>query len=142
VRSHSELDLTGPPPSEFDADRATPLVVFCGILQDVRYMSNHDLERLPHLSRTEEQILELLIARGEMYGLEMVRESCGALKKGTIYVTLGRMEEKGYVESRQEERPANAQGIPRRLYTPTGLGARVARAWQLASGIVNALQTI
>ncbi|SRR5258708_18969614 len=95
-------------------------------------------ERIPLLSRTEEQILDLLIARGEMYGLEMVRESSGALKKGTIYVTLGRMEEKGYVESRQEELPETTRGIPRRLYRPTGLGARVVRAWLLAESIVNA----
>ena len=32
-----------------------------------------------------------------MYGLELVTESEGALKRGTVYVTLGRLEEKGYV---------------------------------------------
>lgn len=63
-----------------------------------------------------------------MYGLELVEASEGALKRGTVYVTLGRMQEKGFVESRPE-RPAGASGLPRRLYRPTGLGLRVLDAW-------------
>ena len=64
-----------------------------------------------------------------MYGLALVQESRGALKRGTVYVTLGRMEEKGYVESRLEAPSAGAIGLPRRLYRPTGLGLRVLDAW-------------
>ena len=57
-----------------------------------------------------------------MYGLELVVESAGALKRGTVYVTLGRMEEKGYVTSRAEP-PLPAQGgLPRRLYRSTPYG--------------------
>jgi DNA-binding PadR family transcriptional regulator len=89
------------------------------------------------LSGTEQVILQLLRGR-EMYGLQLVEASRGGLKRGTVYVTLGRMQEKGYVESRQEERSAGAIGLPRRLYRPTGLGLRVldafdtlrALAWQ------------
>jgi PadR family transcriptional regulator len=64
-----------------------------------------------------------------MYGLELVAASRGGLKRGTVYVTLGRMEDKGYVKSRQEDIPANSGGLPRRIYEPTALGRRVCDAW-------------
>lgn len=86
------------------------------------------MERM-RLSRTESLIMELLRTR-EMYGLQLVTASKGTLKRGSVYVTLGRMEEKGYVESWAEEEPAHA-GLPRRLYRATGLGLRVADAWSL-----------
>ena len=87
---------------------------------------------LPRLSSTEHLILELL-AGEEMFGLQLVEESNGGLKRGTVYVTLGRMQDKGYVESRTEERPAGAIGLPRRLYKPTAYGLRVLKAWQAAA---------
>ena len=87
---------------------------------------------LPRLSSTEHLILELL-AGEEMFGLQLVEESNGGLKRGTVYVTLGRMQEKGYVESRTEERPAGAIGLPRRLYKPTAYGLRVLKAWKAAA---------
>ena len=64
-----------------------------------------------------------------MFGLQLVETSNGRLKRGTVYVTLGLLEEKGYVESEQEERPSGAIGLPRRIYRPTGLGKRALRAW-------------
>ena len=87
---------------------------------------------LPRLSSTEHLILELL-AGEEMFGLQLVEESDGGLKRGTVYVTLGRMQDKGYVESRTEERPAGAIGLPRRLYKPTAYGLRVLKAWEAAA---------
>jgi DNA-binding PadR family transcriptional regulator len=81
------------------------------------------------LSRTEELILDLLSEGAEMYGLEMVEAAEGQLKRGTVYVTLGRMAEKGYVRSRQAPRAPGESGLPRRLYQATPLGLRVARAW-------------
>jgi PadR family transcriptional regulator len=57
-----------------------------------------------------------------MYGLELVTESAGALKRGTVYVTLGRMEDKGYVTSRAEEDTPAQGGLPRRLYRATPYG--------------------
>jgi len=86
-------------------------------------------DKLPRLSGTESLILDLLRSR-DMYGLELVAESEGSLKRGTVYVTLGRMEEKGYVESWAEKNPAHS-GLPRRLYRATALGARVLDAWSL-----------
>ncbi len=79
----------------------------------------------PKLSRKEYKILELLIAGGEMFGLEMVEASDGELPRGTVYVTLQRMGDKGYVESREEPRQMPEIGIPRRKYSATGLGERV-----------------
>jgi PadR family transcriptional regulator, regulatory protein PadR len=87
-------------------------------------------DRLPSISSTESLILDLL-EPGERFGLELIEASGGALKRGTIYVTLARMETKGFVESRQEERPAGAIGLPRRLYTPTSYGLKVRDAYRL-----------
>ena len=78
----------------------------------------------------ERLILELLAALGPMYGLQLVEESAGALKRGTVYVTLGRMEAKGLVASEQEPQPPGAIGLPRRSYRMTGLGERMLRAWK------------
>lgn len=89
--------------------------------------------RLPTLSSKESLILELLIGAKEMYGLELVAASGGGLKRGTVYVTLGRMEEKGYVSARVEDAPPSAGGLPRRLYAPTPLGREIHRAWAMAA---------
>jgi DNA-binding PadR family transcriptional regulator len=81
------------------------------------------------LPKKERLILELLASEGPMYGLALVERSDGALKRGTVYVTLGRMEEKGLVASEQEPQAAGAIGLPRRIYRPTPLGERMLRAW-------------
>lgn len=86
--------------------------------------------KLPSVSATESLVLELL-REGERYGLELVEASRGRLKRGTVYVTLGRMERKGFVESRQEAQPPGAIGLPRRLYTATAYGLKVLDAYQL-----------
>jgi DNA-binding PadR family transcriptional regulator len=87
---------------------------------------------LPTFSGTERRIVELLAANEEMFGLQMVEMSGGKLKRGTVYVTLGRMQEKGYLASRQEPLPEGAIGLPRRLYRPTGLAMRILAAWKAA----------
>jgi PadR family transcriptional regulator PadR len=88
-------------------------------------------DAFPSLSGKERLILEFLTDGGPMFGLQLVEQSQGRLKRGTVYVTLNRMEAKGYVESEQEPRPPGAIGLPRRLYRPTALGERVLRAWGL-----------
>jgi PadR family transcriptional regulator PadR len=85
--------------------------------------------RMLTLSPKESLILELLVQKRGMYGLQLVAASRGLLKRGTVYVTLGRMEEKGYIASRLEDPPAEAGGMPRRTYQPTTLGRRVLRVW-------------
>jgi PadR family transcriptional regulator, regulatory protein PadR len=89
-----------------------------------------DRMRMPSISATEALIIELLDA-GERFGLELIEASAGRLKRGTIYVTLSRMENKGFVVSRQEERPAGAIGLPRRMYRVTGYGLKVHQAYLL-----------
>jgi DNA-binding PadR family transcriptional regulator len=87
-------------------------------------------ERLPSMSHTESLVLELLRGR-ERYGLELVDASKGTLKRGSVYVILARMEEKGFVESRQEERAHGASGLPRRLYRSTEYGLKVHDAFAM-----------
>ena len=89
-------------------------------------MAHDDIITLP---RKERLILELLTSVGPLYGLQLVEHSEGVLKRGTVYVTLGRMEAKGLVESQQEPVPPGGIGLPRRIYRPTILGERVLRAW-------------
>ena len=87
------------------------------------------------LSALEFLILKMLINNsGEMFGLEMVESSGGRLKRGTIYVTLGRMEDKGFILSRKEKQREGARGLPRRLYKPSALGQRVLAAWEIPTG--------
>lgn len=74
-------------------------------------------------------ILQLLVDSGELYGLELVAASGGRLKRGTVYVTLGRMEEKGFIASRLEDAPREAGGLSRRVYHATPLGRRVLQLW-------------
>ena len=83
-------------------------------------------------SRKETLILELLSAGRKLYGLELVEASDGALKRGTVYVTLSRMEDKGYVSSRLDAETVRA-GLPRRLYRPTAFGKRLLEASRLFS---------
>jgi DNA-binding PadR family transcriptional regulator len=84
---------------------------------------------VPTLPGKERLILDLLTSAGPQFGNELVRLSDGALKRGTVYPTLARMEAKGYVESEQEESRPGAIGLPRRIYNVTPLGKRVRRAW-------------
>jgi PadR family transcriptional regulator, regulatory protein PadR len=89
--------------------------------------------RLPTVSRKEALILDLLAAAGDRYGLELVEASDGRLKRGTIYVTLNRMQIKGYVTSEQEAKGPAANGLPRRLYRLTALGRQAREVWEIVS---------
>jgi len=82
------------------------------------------------LAKSESVILTLLAARRDAYGLELVEASRGKLKRGGIYVTLGRMEEKGLVSSR-------ASDSGRRLYKPTALGERALLAARFFAGQIS-----
>ena len=89
-------------------------------------------DNITKLTEKEFLVLALLIPKGEMFGLELVNSSEGKLKRGTVYVTLQRMVEKGFIESREEDRVAPEVGIPRRMYKVTGLGERIYRAQSAA----------
>lgn len=89
-------------------------------------------------SDTEALILSLL-GNAEMYGLSIIEKSEGKIPRGTIYVTLGRMVEKGFLTSRPDEGlrspPENIRfgyvGIRRILYKRTKLGQRIVKAIQM-----------
>ena len=87
----------------------------------------------PHprlLTLSPKELLVLALVREqELYGLQLVAASTGRLKRGTVYVTLGRMEEKGYITSTLEAAPSGAGGLPRRIYSATPLGLRMLAAW-------------
>jgi PadR family transcriptional regulator PadR len=82
----------------------------------------------PTLPQTERLVLELLL-EGPDFGLNLVARSEGGLKRGTVYVTLARMERKGFITSEQEPQTPGAIGLPRRMYRMTPLGERALRAW-------------
>ena len=82
------------------------------------------------LSPKEALIVGMLIKRARtMYGLEFVAESKGEIVRGTVYVLLDRMEDRGLVKSRQEAKSPGVPGIPRRLYEPTGSGVKAYESW-------------
>jgi DNA-binding PadR family transcriptional regulator len=84
------------------------------------------------LSLLEALVLDLLTARAPTYGLDLVVASKGRLKRGSVYVTLGRMEQKGLIASEVDVRPG--EGPARRLYRPTALGMRALVATQIVHG--------
>jgi PadR family transcriptional regulator PadR len=73
-------------------------------------------------------VLELLL-EGPDFGLNLVARSEGALKRGTVYVTLARMERKGLISSEQEPPRPGSIGLPRRMYSVTPHGKLALRAW-------------
>ncbi len=82
------------------------------------------------LPASEHLILTLLTSHGASYGLELVAASRGKLKRGGIYVTLGRMEDKGLVTSKVAD-------DGRRRYMPTALGERALLAARLFAGEIR-----
>lgn len=72
-------------------------------------------------TRNELLILKLL-GHSELYALDLVKASGGRLKRGSIYMILGRAEQRGLVSSRPERETPPHIGIPRRLYRSTKLG--------------------
>ena len=68
----------------------------------------------------EQRILQVLAANDrEMYGLDLV--AAGVAKRRWLYVVLGRMEDRGLIEGREEDAVELPQ-LPRRLYRITDAG--------------------
>lgn len=73
------------------------------------------------------QLISLLLSEPELewYGLQLASEA--ALKSGSVYVVLARLEQAGWLSSRWEEINPAVEGRPRRrLYKLTGEGLRAA----------------
>lgn len=82
---------------------------------------------------SERVILSLLANNGPSYGLQMVEASDGRLKRGGIYVTLGKMEQKGLVRSSQMD-------DGRRVYELTGLGYRALAAMEIIGDVTAGIR--
>lgn len=89
-------------------------------------------EELVWPTASEAVILMLLAEKGALYGLELVRESRGALKRTGIYVQLERLQRKGLVTACDAELCDDYVGTARRAYQITELGTRALRARQAA----------
>lgn len=103
--------------------------------------TNPKIESFARLSEKEIVILDLLSETGEMYGLELVGASDGRLKRGTVYVTLGRMEAKGLVASREGARVPAASGLPRPRYRPTALALRALKMHRALARLIESEAT-
>lgn len=81
------------------------------------------LVHLRQCARDEQLILDLLRESDpeQLYGLELVERSNGRLGRGTIYIHLGRLEDRGLVHSWKADR-AHPQARPKRLYGLTDKG--------------------
>jgi len=77
--------------------------------------------KIPRVSRKEELVLRLLVGRGELYGLQVVKASNGVISRGTVYTVLSQMVDKGLIEDREEERPSDS-GMVRRVYKIGDMG--------------------
>ena len=95
--------------------------------------------RTKSLTQLQAVILGLLQATEWMYGLELIKESGGILKRGTIYVLLDRLEDDGFIRSKKREPKPGEQGPARRVYKLTGSGARALDEYRLRAGAINGL---
>jgi DNA-binding PadR family transcriptional regulator len=78
-------------------------------------------------------ILELLMARGKMTGWDL-GEADESLRSGTIYTTLMRLEEDGFVRSKKDTNSGRPGPAPRH-YEITGEGKRAVQAAWVFAGV-------
>lgn len=77
----------------------------------------------------EMQVLHILQGKPRgTYGLDIVEESDGMIKRGSVYVLLGRLEEKGFVRVVRQQTETKHSGPARPIYRLTGEGSRVLAA--------------
>jgi DNA-binding PadR family transcriptional regulator len=80
-------------------------------------------------TRAEMLVMNLLADQaGGMYGLEIVEGSKGKVKRGSVYVLLARLEEKGFVKSTAPKGTPDYPGLPRPTYRLTAVGTQVLAA--------------
>ena len=96
-------------------------------------------EDLPKLTRTERLILEQLVGQPTgKYGLEIVKHSGGSIRRGSVYVLLERMADRGLVKVDPGKSTPATGGLPRPTYSPTGLGMKVLSAYQVLEANLEA----
>lgn len=101
-------------------------------------MKSDDFE-VPRLTSAEATILGILRDSGdrEMYGLEVLRASNGKVTRGSLYTTMDRIEQKGFIKSHRENVAESnfvpeEHRIPRRIFKITGLGQAAFAAHEAA----------
>ena len=72
-----------------------------------------------------------MVVAGHKHGLDMVRLSQGALRMGSVFLLLGRLEDKGLITSSLIE-ASGPRKMPRRVFQATDKGRRAFAAWQAA----------
>ncbi|MBS0417035.1 MAG: helix-turn-helix transcriptional regulator [Proteobacteria bacterium] len=78
---------------------------------------------------TEMVVMRILQGKpGGAYGLEIVAASNERVKRGSVYVLLGRLEEKGFVRVLKTRPEPGYDGPPRPQYQLTAEGTRVMTA--------------
>ena len=73
---------------------------------------------------SEAVILALLSDGAYWYGLDLVKASGGLLRRGTVYVYLGRLQDQRLVVSREDAEPLPYVGLKRQRYGLTNAGRR------------------
>jgi hypothetical protein len=68
-----------------------------------------------------------LLPAGERFGLELVEQSAGGLKRGSVYVILSRMEAKGFVTSRSTTVRSRPRARPDASMRPRPTACRCTR---------------
>lgn len=99
------------------------------------------------LSALEEDVL-IILRHQDLYGLQIRRaleqanEGRRKIGEGSLYPTLHRMEQKGYVESKWgEDTPEERGGARRKYYAITGVGIQVLEERQrVRENLVASLQ--
>lgn len=99
------------------------------------------------LPNHREAVLLSCLINGEKYGRELrteYEERCGrAIPLGSLYTTLDRMEDKGFLKSRFGESVHERGGNRRKYYRITGHGAAALDAYELwAASVAGVLKHV
>lgn len=62
-----------------------------------------------------------------LYALQVVDQADGAIKRGSIYVLLGRLTLKGFIKMTKPKEAQNYPGLPRPIYRLSPEGLKVVR---------------
>ncbi len=89
-------------------------------------MSGDAESTAPTLALVETVALGLLVRRPWSYGIDLIAASSGRLRRGTVYVLLHQMEERGLVVSAED--PSEDGRLPRRRYAASKTGEAAYRA--------------
>lgn len=89
------------------------------------------------ISPTEALVLSLLVARPRgAFASELLQQSDGRLKRGSVYTLLTRLEASGLVTA-TEQPPQDTYALPRTSYRITGAGVKARNEFGEFTGLLN-----